>query len=363
MYDFVVVGAGFAGCVLAERIANDLKKKVLVIEKRNHIGGNAYDYYNEDGILVHKYGPHIFHTNNKEVWDYLSRFTEWYYYQHRVLAYVDGMYVPIPINLNTINKLYNTNFTPKQLAEYFEKIKENRQEILNSEDVIVSRVGRELYEKFFKGYTKKQWDLYPSELSPEVTSRVPIRINRDDRYFTDRYQGLPKYGYTRMFEKMLENEKIHIMLKTDYKEVINSIEYGYLIYTGPIDYFFDYKYGKLPYRSLRFEFETLDCEKYQEAGTVNYPNDYDFTRITEFKYLTGQKHNKTTIVREYSAAEGEPYYPILQNENIERYKMYENEANKLKNVFFIGRLANYKYYNMDKVVEQALKLYIDKIRQ
>lgn len=357
MYNYVIVGAGFAGCVLAERIANELNKKVLIIEKRNHIGGNAYDCYNEDGILVHKYGPHIFHTNNKIVWDYLSQFTEWYHYQHRVLAYVDGQTVPMPINLDTINKLYNTNFTPDELNKFFEKVRDKKEDILNSEDMVISKVGKDLYEKFFKGYTKKQWDLYPYELEPEVTARIPIRTNRDDRYFTDKYQGMPKYGYIKMFENMLNNKNIHIMLNTDYKEVIDSIEYEKLIYTGPIDYYFDYKYGKLPYRSLNFEFETLDCEKYQEVGTVNYPNDYDFTRITEFKHLTGQKHYKTTIVREYSSAEGEPYYPIPQKKNIEQYKLYEEEANKLNNVFFIGRLANYKYYNMDKVVEEALTLF------
>ena len=231
MYNYVIVGAGFAGCVLAERIANELNKKVLIIEKRNHIGGNAYDCYNEDGILIHKYGPHIFHTNNKEVWDYLSKFTEWYHYQHRVLAYVDGQTVPMPINLDTINKLYNTNFTPDELNKFFEKVRDKKEEILNSEDMVISKVGKDLYEKFFKGYTKKQWDLYPYELEPEVTARIPIRTNRDDRYFTDKYQGMPKYGYIKMFENMLNNKNIHIMLNTDYKEVIDSIEYEKLIYT------------------------------------------------------------------------------------------------------------------------------------
>lgn len=362
MYNYVIVGAGFAGSVLAERIANILNKKVLMIEKRNHIGGNAYDYFNEDGILVHKYGPHIFHTNNKEVWDYISKFTDWYYYQHRVLAYVDGLTVPMPINLDTINMLYNFNYTSNEIKDYFESIKCNKENILNSEDMVITKIGNELYEKFFKNYTKKQWDLYPSELEPEVIARIPIRNNRDDRYFTDKYQGIPKYGYNKIFENLLTNKNIHILLNTDFKDVIDDIEYENLIYTGPIDYFFNYKYGKLPYRSLRFEFETLECEKFQEVGTVNYPNDYDFTRITEFKYLTGQKHHKTTIVREYPTSEGEPYYPIPQKKNIEQYKLYEEEAQKLKNVFFIGRLANYKYYNMDKVVEEALKLFYQNIR-
>lgn len=362
MYNYVIVGAGFAGCVLAERIAKVLNKKVLIIEKRNHIGGNAYDYFNEDGILVHKYGPHIFHTNNKEVWDYISNFTDWHLYQHRVLAYVDGQTVPMPINLDTINKLYNFNYTSDELNNYFESIRCNKEEILNSEDMVITKIGKELYEKFFKNYTKKQWDLYPYELEPEVIARIPIRNNRDDRYFTDKYQGMPKHGYTKIFENMLNSKNIHILLNTDFKDVIDDIEYENLIYTGPIDYYFDYKYGKLPYRSLKFEFETIDCIKYQEVGTVNYPNDYDFTRITEFKHLTGQKHYKTTIVREYPSSEGEPYYPIPQKKNTEQYKRYEKEAQKLKNVFFIGRLANYKYYNMDKVVEETLKLFYQTIK-
>lgn len=355
----VIVGAGLSGIVLAERITNELNEEVLIIEKRNHIGGNCYDYYNEDGILIHKYGPHIFHTNIKRVWDYLSQFTDWRLYQHRVLAYVDGQYVPLPINLDTIKKLYNLNLSPEEVKNFYERVKEplTADKIKNSEDMVISKVGKELYEKFFKGYTKKQWDMYPVELAPEVTARIPTRTNRDDRYFTDKYQGLPEYGYTKMFEKMLDNKNIKIMLNTDYKDIIDDIEYDRLFYSGPIDYFFDYKYGKLPYRSLDIVFETYDQEYYQEVGTVNYPNDYDFTRITEYKHLTGQKHEKTTISKEYSKADGEPYYPIPKKENIELYKKYKNEADKLDNVIFVGRLGTYSYLNMDVVVDQALSVF------
>lgn len=357
MYDFLIVGAGLAGCVAAERLATK-GCRVLLVEKRNHIGGNVYDYYNEAGILVHAYGPHIFHTNLKHVWDYLSHFTEWRHYQHRVLAFVDGMKVPFPVNLDTINMLFGHSMAVEQLKNYYEQLQKAAciDAIRNARDMAISRVGEELYEKFFKNYTKKQWDLWPEELAPDVTARIPLRINRDPRYFTDRYQGVPKYGYTYMLQKMLENKNIHIMLNTDYKEILDQIKFKKLIYTGPIDYFFDYAFGKLPYRSLCFEFETLPIEQYQEAGTVNYPNDYDFTRITEYKHLTGQIHPWTTIVREYPTAEGEPYYPILRSENNELYLKYAEKASQMKNVFFVGRLAEYRYYNMDAVVDRVLKL-------
>lgn len=347
----VIVGAGFAGSIAARKIAEEKNEKVLIIEKRNHIGGNAYDYYNEDGILVHKYGPHIFHTNNKEVWDYLSRFTEWRLYQHKVKAYVDGRFVPMPINLDTINMLYGTDYDSNNIQAFFDKVKVVKDEIKNSEDMVVCKVGTELYEKFFKAYTKKQWGVYPDELTPEVTARIPVRTNRDDRYFTDKYQGIPKYGYTRMFENILDHPNISIMLNTNFFDIKDEIEYEKLIYTGCIDEFFNYKYGKLPYRSLKFEFETFDKPYYQEVGTVNYPNDYDFTRITEFKHLTGQDSKKTTIVKEYPTSEGEPYYPVPSESNALILDKYENEAKTMKDVLFIGRLANYKYYNMDKVVE------------
>ena len=357
MFDYLIVGAGFAGSVLAERLASKAGKKVLILDKRNHIGGNAYDYYNQDGILIHKYGPHIFHTNSKDVFEYLGQFTEWRQYEHKVLASVDGQLVPIPINLNTINQLYGLNLSSDQVEDFFQSRAEKVSQIRTSEDVVVSRVGRELYEKFFRGYTRKQWDLDPSELDASVTARVPTRTNKDDRYFTDTYQAMPLCGYTKMFEKMLSHPNIKIMLNTDYKEVIDSISYKNMIYTGPVDSYFDYCYGKLPYRSLEFKFETIEAENYQQTGTVNYPNEHPYTRITDFKYLTGQKHPKTTIVYEYPKAEGDPYYPVPRPENAEIYKKYQQLTSAMTNTYFVGRLATYKYYNMDQVVAQSLTLF------
>ena len=357
MFDYLIVGAGFAGSVLAERLANVDGKSVLICDKRNHIGGNAYDYYNEDGILIHKYGPHIFHTNSADVFEYLSRFTDWREYQHKVLADVDGMKVPIPINLNTINKLYGLNLNAHEVKDFFESVREKREPVRTSEDVVVNAVGRELYEKFFRGYTQKQWGLDPSELDASVTARVPTRTNRDDRYFSDHYQAMPKHGYTKMFEKMLDHPKIKIMLNCDYRDIAKEIDYREMIYTGPVDAFFDYRYGKLPYRSLEFKHETIDAEVYQEAPVVNYPNGQAYTRITEFKYLTGQDHKKTGIVYEFPRAEGDPYYPIPRPENAELYQKYRALADARKDVHFVGRLATYKYYNMDQIVAQALTVY------
>ena len=357
MFDYLIVGAGFAGSVLAERLANGSDKKILICDKRPHIAGNAYDYYNDEGILIHKYGPHIFHTNSQDVFEYLSRFTEWREYQHRVLASVDGMLVPIPINLDTINKLYGLNLTAFEVEKFFESLAEPVENIRTSEDVVVSKVGRELYEKFFRNYTRKQWGLDPSELDASVTSRVPTRTNRDDRYFTDLYQAMPKHGYTRMFEKMLAHSNIKIMLNCDYREIVNQISFKEMIYTGPVDAFFDYRYGKLPYRSLEFKHETHDTEQFQIAPVVNYPNEQAFTRITEFKYLTGQEHKKTSIVYEFPRAEGDPYYPIPRKENAEIYAKYKTLADARPDVHFVGRLATYKYYNMDQIVAQALTTY------
>jgi UDP-galactopyranose mutase len=357
MFDYLIVGAGFAGSVLAERLATRSNKKVLIIDKRSHIGGNAYDHYNEDGILVHKYGPHIFHTNSKEVFDYLGRFTDWRPYEHRVLASVDGQMVPMPINLDTINKLYGLSLTSFEVEQFFESVAEKVECIKTSEDVVVSKVGRELYNKFFKNYTNKQWGLDPSQLDKSVTSRVPTRTNRDDRYFTDTYQAMPLHGYTRMFEKMLDHPNIKVMLNTDYHEVMSFIPFKEMIFTGPVDEYFDYKFGKLPYRSLEFKHETLSKEKHLAAPVVNYPNENLYTRITEFKALTGQEHPKTALVYEYPQAEGDPYYPIPMPENAELYNKYKKLADETPNVHFVGRLATYKYYNMDQVVAQALTLY------
>ncbi len=353
MFDYLIVGAGFAGSVLAERLAVVENKKVLLIDKRNHIGGNAYDYYNNEGILIHKYGPHIFHTNSREVMNYLSSFTEWRNYQHHVLASVDGQQVPVPINLNTINSLYGINLSSAEVEGFLAARAENIISVKTSEDVVVKAVGRELYEKFFKGYTRKQWNLDPSELDASVTARVATRTNKDNRYFTDTFQSMPLYGYTKMFEKMLDHPNIKVMLNADYHDIRNEVQFGKMIFTGPVDEYFDFCYGKLPYRSIQFKFETLDQENFQQVGTVNYPNDYAFTRITEFKHITGQKHLKTSLVYEFPTAEGDPYYPIPRPENAEIYKLYNN-LTKESDTYFVGRLATYKYYNMDQVVAQAL---------
>jgi UDP-galactopyranose mutase len=357
MFDYLVVGAGFAGATIAERLATHAGKKVLICDKRNHIGGNAYDHYDEAGILVHKYGPHIFHTNSRDVYDYLSQFTDWRPYQHRVLACVDGQFLPIPINLDTVNRMYGTNYTSFELEAFFRNVAEPVAQVRTSEDVIVSKVGRELYEKFFRNYTRKQWGLDPSELDATVTSRVPVRTNRDDRYFTDTYQVMPLHGYTRMFERMLTHPNIKVLLNADYQEVARAIPHTDVIYTGPVDEYFGYRFGRLPYRSLEFKFETRNVAVAQQGPVVNYPNENAYTRVTEFKYLTGQEHPKTTLVYEFAKATGDPYYPVPQPANAALYKKYQDLAETTKGVHFLGRLGTYKYYNMDQVVAQALTLY------
>jgi UDP-galactopyranose mutase len=363
MFDYLIVGAGYAGSVLAERLAAGSGKRVLICDKRGHIGGNAYDHYDDHGLLVHRYGPHIFHTNSAVVFDYLSRFTSWRAYEHRVLASVDGQRVPIPINLDTVNRLYGLALTAFELESFFAKVAEKVEGVRTSEDVVVSKVGRDLYEKFFRGYTRKHWGLDPSELDASVTARVPTRTNRDDRYFTDTYQAMPLHGYTRMFERMLAHPQIKVMLNTDYREIVDDIPHRAMIYTGPIDAFFDYTYGQLPYRSLEFRHETHSTPRYQQVGTVNYPNDRPYTRITEFKHLTGQEHSKTSIVYEYPRAEGDPYYPVPRPENAALYEKYRQLSARATTAsvktHFVGRLATYRYYNMDQVVAQALKLYAE----
>ena len=356
-FDYLIVGAGFAGSVLAERLARGSNKRVLVVDKRAHIGGNAFDHYDDAGILVHKYGPHIFHTNSREVFDYLSRFTEWRPYEHRVRASVDGQLLPVPINLDTVNKMYGLSLTSSELEAFFTAAAEPRDVLRTSEDVIVSKVGRDLYEKFFKHYTRKQWGLDCSELDAQVTARVPVRTSRDDRYFGDTYQAMPRHGYTRMFQRLLDHPNIHLLLNADYREVADDFEYRQLIYTGPIDEYFGYRYGRLPYRSLAFRFETVDEVRHQPVAVVNYPNDQPYTRVTEFKHLTGQKHSKTTLFYEYTQAEGDPYYPVPRPENSALYEQYRRLAEATPEVHFAGRLGTYKYYNMDQVTAQALTLY------
>ncbi len=354
MYDWLIVGAGFAGSVLAERLATERNEKVLIIDKRPHIGGNAYDCHDRSGVLIHRYGPHIFHTNAEAIFAYLSRFTQWRPYEHRVLAQVDGQLLPIPINLDTINRLYGLDLTSEELERWFAERAEPVDEIRTSEDVVVSRVGRELYEKFFRGYTRKQWGVDPSELDKSVTARVPTRTDRDDRYFSDQFQYMPLHGYTAMFERMLDHPNIEIMLETDFRAVRGDIRYRRLIFTGPIDEYFDFRFGALLYRSLQFRHVTLDQEWHQPVAVVNYPMDHAYTRVTEYKHLTGQRHPQTSLTFEYPSDTGDPYYPVPRSENQERFKQYEALARETPDVWFVGRLATYRYYNMDQVVGQAL---------
>jgi UDP-galactopyranose mutase len=357
-YDYLIVGAGFAGSVLAERLASQHGASVLLIDRRPHVGGNAYDEEDSAGILYHKYGPHIFHTNAQAVVDYLSQFTEWRPYEHRVLASVRDKLVPIPINRTTLNALFGLDLqTEEEAAEYLASRAEPVDEIRTSEDVVVNAVGQELYELFFRGYTRKQWGLDPSELDKQVTSRIPTRTNTDDRYFTDTFQAMPKHGFTAMFEKMLANPLIEKRLGVDFAEFKDRAHElaDHIIYTGPIDEYFDFRFGKLPYRSLKFDHQTLDQEQFQDVAVVNYPSeDVPYTRISEYKHLTGQTHPKTSITYEYPAAEGDPYYPIPRPENQELFKKYEALGDATEGVTFVGRLATYRYYNMDQIVGQAL---------
>ncbi len=356
MFDYLIVGAGYAGSVLAERMARGFGKKVLLVDRRPHIAGNAYDHLDRHGVLVHKYGPHIFHTNSDDVFEYLSRFTQWRQYEHRVLASVDEKLVPIPINLDTVNRLYGLNLNPDELEAFFAARAEKPTPVRTSEDVVVSRVGRDLYEKMFRGYTRKQWGLDPSELDAQVTARIPVRTNRDDRYFTDTHQAMPRNGYTAMFENMLDSDNIRIELGVDYREIAAKVSYREMVYTGPIDEFFKFRFGKLPYRSLEFKHKTLNQELLQPVAVINYPNQHAYTRVTEFKHLTGQQHAKTSVVYEYPRSEGDPYYPIPRAGNAALYRKYEELAQAVPDVQFVGRLATYKYYNMDQVVAQALTL-------
>jgi UDP-galactopyranose mutase len=354
--DVFVVGAGFAGAVIAERLAH-AGKNVLVIDKREHIAGNAYDEYDANGVLVHRYGPHIFHTNSTQVVDYLSRFTEWRAYEHRVLANLDGNLYPIPINQDTINRLYGLNLDEKGVAAYLENVREPRETLVTSEDVVLNTVGRDLCDKFFRGYSRKQWGLDLSELSAAVAARIPVRTDRDDRYFTDKFQMMPKDGYSAMFKNILNHPRIRIELEKSYQEISGEYKAACVVYTGAIDEYFNYCYGRLPYRCLRFEHEHhAETEFYQPVAVVNYPGAEPYTRITEFKRMTGQAHSGSSIVREFSMVEGEPYYPVPRADNQNLYKRYEELARSARNVFFVGRLAQYRYYNMDQVVAASLKV-------
>ena len=361
MFDWLIVGAGFAGSILAERLATQRGDRVLVIDKRDHIGGNAYDHLDEAGVLIHRYGPHIFHTNSEAVFAHLSRFTAWRPYEHRVLAQVvspttgQPVQVPMPINLDTINSLYGLNLTEQEVEGWMAARAETVDQVRTSEDVVVGKVGRELYELFFRGYTRKQWALDPSELDKSVTARVPTRTNRDDRYFTDRFQAMPRDGYTAMFARILDQPGITVRTGMDFAEARRRFSFRRVIWTGPVDEYFGNRYGKLPYRSLTFRHDTLDQEWALPTGTVNHPaEDTPFTRVSEYKWMTGQAHPKTSVTYEFPAAEGDPYYPIPRPENAALYKKYEALADQERDTWFVGRLATYRYYNMDQVVGQAL---------
>jgi len=381
MIDYIIIGAGLAGTTIAERIATKLNKKVLIIEKRNHIGGNCYDFKDENNILIHKYGPHLFHTNNKEVVNYLSKFTSWNIYNHQVLAYIDGKEVPIPFNINTLFEVFPESKAKDIEKKLLQKYKYNSKvpilELIKSTDEDLSFLANYVYEKIFVNYTAKQWGMKPEEMDGAVTARVPIFVGRDNRYFNDSYQSLPKNGYTNMINKMLNHKNIKIMLNTDFKEICklkNKDFYlfgskfdGKVVYTGQIDELFDYKFGELEYRSVNMEFETVEKEFYQEKATINYPNDYDFTRITEFKHIHPSQTNKTTILKEYpqnyKIGKNTPYYPIFKAENQEKYNKYLEYSKGFDNLVMVGRLAEYKYYDMDDIVERSLEVFNKEIRK
>ncbi len=361
----LIVGAGFSGAVLAHKIATERKEEVLIIDNKNHIAGNCYDYRDKNGICVHKYGTHIFHTNSKEVWNYISQFTKWYPYMHMVKGHIDGQEVPIPFNLNSINQVF-----PKITAEKLERklmdkfgfnVKVPILELRKQGDADLEFLADYVYEKVFLHYTLAQWGMKPEELNPAVTGRVPVYISRDDRYFQDVYQGIPLDGYTAIVEKMLDNPLIKLQLGTNFKNVQKDVSYNRLFYTGPIDEFFDYELGQLPYRSLKFDFVTFNKPYFQSNSVINYPNNYDFTRIGEYKYFLNDESDKTVVSFEYPQAfvngKNERYYPIVKDENDNLYAKYLQKAQKLKGVYFLGRLGDYRYYDMDKAIARALEVF------
>ena len=360
-YDILIVGAGLSGAVIAERFADHSNLKVLVIDKRNHIGGNCYDFIDENGILMNKYGAHLFHTNYDDVWEYIQKFTEWQRWDHKVLGYVEGKLINIPVNINTVNALCGTNIKDEQgMNEWLETVQTKYDKITNSEEIAKSRVGEELYKKIFRNYTFKQWNKYPEELESTVLSRIPIRNNHDERYFDDKYQALPKYGYTNFIKNILSHPNITIQTNIDYFEIKNNVDFNTLIFTGPIDSYFD-KSGleKLEYRSIEFiEERYKNMNFYQTNSVVNYPElNIPFTRIVEYKHFLNQKSPHTTIVKEITKDSGEPYYPVPNKKNLSLYEKYKELANLEKNVHFIGRLASYKYFNMDQAIKNSLEFY------
>ncbi|MCD4676213.1 MAG: UDP-galactopyranose mutase [Desulfobacula sp.] len=362
--DVLIVGAGITGITAASILAREKNKTVIIVEKRDHIGGNCYDRFNEDGILIHLYGPHIFHTQHKEVWDYLSQFTNWLDYIHHVKAFVDNKYISFPININTFEQLFEKPFMKNDVLAYLEQEKINLPEIKNAEDMVISRMGKMIYEKFFKNYTKKQWGMDAKDLAPKITARIPIRLDRDDRFFTDPYQGIPEKGYTAMFRAMLDHANIHVITGKDYIDIKKSVLFDKMIYTGPIDEFFGYKYGYLPYRGINFSFKTLDKGQVLPVAVVNYPNDFKYTRITEFKHMTFQKYNKTTLCYEFPADVTKedknitPSYPVLNHDALKMLQSYKQESQKYENIVFIGRLGQFEYLNMDGCIKRVMDLFL-----
>lgn len=359
----LIVGCGLSGAILAQRIANLKGERVLIVDKREHIGGNVYDYKDEETLItVHKYGPHVFHTNIKEVWDYLSQFTKWHFFMYRVKAFIDGREVNIPFNLDTLYKVFPhhlaSNLERKLVAQFGFNKKVPILDLRNAQDGDLEFLATYIYEKIFLGYTTKQWGVKPEELDFSVSARVPVFIGRDDRYFQDTYQAIPKYGYTKMIENIIKHPLIELKLKTDFKDIKDSIQFEKLFYTGAIDEFFDYEFGELPYRSLDIVFETFDKEYVQSSAQINFPENYDFTRSVEYKYYLDEKSNKSILSYEYPCAfekgVNERYYPILNEKNQKLYEKYLTKAKKLKNIHFLGRLGDYKYYDMDKAVQRAL---------
>ena len=367
--DYLIVGAGFSGAVLAERLAK-AGKQVLLVDKRDHIAGNAYDEFDEHGVLVHRYGPHIFHTNAAYIWRYLAQFTQWRSYYHEVLAVIDGHQVPIPFNLNSIEKLFPAHYAEKLskllIKQFGYNVKVPILKLREQSNGDLDFLADYIYKNVFHGYTLKQWELTPEELGSSVMGRVPVYISRDNRYFQDSYQGMPTLGYTQLFRNMLKHPNIRIMLNTDYQTISNQIKYKHLIYTGPIDEYFEHKYGELPYRSVHFEMQYHQQAQMQAVGTVNVPNEYDYTRTTDMKILTGQIHHGSTLITEHPQAhirgENDPYYPIPKQEYRDLYRKYKKAADKLGNkVIFAGRLGSYQYYNMDQAIASALSIF-DKLK-
>lgn len=375
MYDSIIIGSGAAGSAVARKLA-EKGRKILILERRSHIGGNCYDRPDEYGILIHEYGPHIFHTGDEEVYRFLSRFTDWYCFGHEVSAYVHGKLLPLPFNLNTLYQVYDQKEAEELeellIREYGEGSRIPIMKLKENPNAKINEIADYVYQNIFLYYTMKQWGQKPEEISPEVTGRVPVLISRDNRYFQDKYQGVPKDGYTAMFERMLDHPGITVKTSADCREALTFAEGktffkgqefdGEIIYTGALDELFDCEYGRLPYRSLDFRFEHYDKESFQGRSVVNYTVSEDYTRITEFKYLTGQENTDgTTIVKEYPFAytggEGEvPYYAILNEENRALYEKYVRKTESFHNVYLLGRLAEYKYYNIDAIVKKALHL-------